>query len=125
MTTGAWAQTTADPVALTSVCTGTQGANLFPDGDFGTGVPNNAPNAPSGVPSSDYTYATVNSLQPSYYTATKSTVGAPCWFAQVTEPTNAGGYFLFIDAKIPPRSEERRVGKECCSWCRSRGSPDH
>ena len=23
------------------------------------------------------------------------------------------------------RSEERRVGKECTSWCRSRGSPDH
>src|SRR3546814_14768988 len=24
-----------------------------------------------------------------------------------------------------PRSEERRVGKECGSTCRSRGSPDH
>ena len=24
-----------------------------------------------------------------------------------------------------PRSEERRVGKECCSWCRSRWSPYH
>src|SRR3546814_14629240 len=24
-----------------------------------------------------------------------------------------------------PRSEERRVGKECVSTCRSRGSPDH
>ena len=23
------------------------------------------------------------------------------------------------------RSEERRVGKECCSWCRSRWSPYH
>ena len=23
------------------------------------------------------------------------------------------------------RSEERRVGKECTSWCRSRWSPDH
>ena len=32
--------------------------------------------------------------------------------------------------KIPPmpqpfRSEERRVGKECTSWCRSRWSPYH
>src|SRR3546814_15241552 len=25
----------------------------------------------------------------------------------------------------PPRSEERRVGKECVSPCRSRGSPSH
>src|SRR3546814_12757956 len=25
----------------------------------------------------------------------------------------------------PTRSEERRVGKECVSTCRSRGSPDH
>ena len=25
----------------------------------------------------------------------------------------------------PARSEERRVGKECTSWCRSRWSPDH
>ena len=26
---------------------------------------------------------------------------------------------------IRVRSEERRVGKECTSWCRSRWSPDH
>ena len=25
----------------------------------------------------------------------------------------------------PKRSEERRVGKECTSWCRSRWSPYH
>ena len=29
-----------------------------------------------------------------------------------------GAWFL-------PRSEERRVGKECTSWCRSRWSPYH
>ena len=26
---------------------------------------------------------------------------------------------------FPTRSEERRVGKECTSWCRSRWSPYH
>src|SRR3546814_3681908 len=26
---------------------------------------------------------------------------------------------------VPPRSEERRVGKECVSTCRSRWSPSH
>src|SRR3546814_14232129 len=30
-----------------------------------------------------------------------------------------------IETFIPPRSEERRVGKECVSTCRSRWSPDH
>src|SRR3546814_14992077 len=28
-------------------------------------------------------------------------------------------------ARCPSRSEERRVGKECVSTCRSRWSPDH
>ena len=30
-----------------------------------------------------------------------------------------------IVVKTPERSEERRVGKECTSWCRSRWSPYH
>ena len=30
-----------------------------------------------------------------------------------------------IVAKLDRRSEERRVGKECTSWCRSRWSPYH
>ena len=29
------------------------------------------------------------------------------------------------EALEPGRSEERRVGKECTSWCRSRWSPYH
>src|SRR3546814_18089257 len=29
------------------------------------------------------------------------------------------------DMSEKARSEERRVGKECCSTCRSRGSPSH
>ena len=35
--------------------------------------------------------------------------------------------FEDLKFRIPKfyRSEERRVGKECTSWCRSRGSPDH
>src|SRR3546814_15024548 len=30
-----------------------------------------------------------------------------------------------LDALLSRRSEERRVGKECVSTCRSRWSPDH
>src|SRR3546814_2353505 len=33
--------------------------------------------------------------------------------------------FLSQLSMAPHRSEERRVGKECVSTCRSRGSPDH
>ena len=39
----------------------------------------------------------------------------------------ATGYgFDLVEAYFKDgRSEERRVGKECTSWCRSRGSPYH
>src|SRR3546814_2071867 len=45
-------------------------------------------------------------------------------------PRTVGGalYLLVLAATIAGigiRSEERRVGKECVSTCRSRGSPDH
>src|SRR3546814_17142694 len=30
-----------------------------------------------------------------------------------------------VGKSVPARSEERRVGKECVSTCRSRWSPDH
>src|SRR3546814_4299014 len=32
---------------------------------------------------------------------------------------------LYEHPDVKTRSEERRVGKECVSTCRSRGSPDH
>ena len=33
--------------------------------------------------------------------------------------------WVLVAGVIDTRSEERRVGKECTSWCRSRWSPDH
>src|SRR3546814_14335164 len=38
---------------------------------------------------------------------------------------NAGSYAMPDPAVAWPRSEERRVGKECGSTCRSRWSPYH
>ena len=35
------------------------------------------------------------------------------------------GLEMRIQAVLERRSEERRVGKECTSWCRSRWSPYH
>src|SRR3546814_12011024 len=34
-------------------------------------------------------------------------------------------HMIHVDYHIPFRSEERRVGKECVSTCRSRWLPDH
>ena len=71
-------------------------------------------------------------------------VNYPKVFWTPREGLTAGAYLAFIrqlrfeDADLPPpysgdisldgqasRSEERRVGKECTSWCRSRWSPYH
>ena len=38
---------------------------------------------------------------------------------------NRGGLTGARAARALLRSEERRVGKECTSWCRSRWSPYH
>src|SRR3546814_2050215 len=39
--------------------------------------------------------------------------------------TDPGSYYLYDLKKNNLRSEERRVGKECVSTCRSRWSPYH
>ena len=38
---------------------------------------------------------------------------------------NTGILFAALQSGSIDRSEERRVGKECTSWCRSRWSPYH
>src|SRR3546814_18129183 len=55
---------------------------------------------------------------------TSLTLGAPC--AQRCPPSqHPNGRPLSPDPPLPGRSEERRVGKECVSTCRSRWSPYH
>ena len=48
--------------------------------------------------------------------------------AKAGTPTMGGAFMmvaLVIGVALFARSEERRVGKECTSWCRSRWSPYH
>ena len=45
------------------------------------------------------------------------------WLIQRLAPEAAGSGIPQVKSAL--RSEERRVGKECCSWCRSRWSPYH
>src|SRR3546814_11385031 len=44
---------------------------------------------------------------------------------EAPEPTSTSSAAVRIDLLILRRSEERRVGKECVSTCRSRWSPYH
>src|SRR3546814_14563512 len=47
-------------------------------------------------------------------------------FAQAHAQTRPGDFIAFHQqSHVPGRSEERRVGKECVSTCRSRWSPYH
>src|SRR3546814_16032751 len=45
--------------------------------------------------------------------------------ALVIDPQNVQAYLALSDLELVQRSEERRVGKECVSTCRSRWSPYH
>src|SRR3546814_8924916 len=54
--------------------------------------------------------------------------GNPTWFyrASLTTALTASGWpYMQKIENVFSRSEERRVGKECVSTCRSRGAPYH
>src|SRR3546814_7536058 len=55
-------------------------------------------------------------------TATRS--DAPAILASLLDRLDADGRYALLKL-APGRSKERRVGKECVSKCRSRGSPYH
>ena len=59
----------------------------------------------------------------------KAAPGADCEMANLTDPEGVkkvhAEYLAAGAQAIKTRSEERRVGKECTSWCRSRWSPYH
>ena len=46
-------------------------------------------------------------------------------YTRVSTTMQVDGYSLDAQKEKLKRSEERRVGKECTSWCRSRWSPYH
>src|SRR3546814_1541117 len=57
--------------------------------------------------------------------ATKSFIATLSAFAQIISECAGGQALDPVIAALPDRSEERRVGKECVSTCRSRWSPYH
>ena len=50
---------------------------------------------------------------------------AEAYEPEFNEPKPIGSHEIKTKLRILERSEERRVGKECTSWCRSRWSPYH
>src|SRR3546814_16881846 len=44
-------------------------------------------------------------------------------FAALSDPADARAVFAVGEASVGESSEERRVGQECVSMCRSRGEP--
>src|SRR3546814_12892014 len=82
----------------------------------------------SDVCSSDLPFAHVAERQPA-----RTMTRGPAWQrAMATSNTvtrapapSERGPAASVGAKARSRSEERRVGKECVSTCRSRWSPDH
>src|SRR3546814_8159916 len=59
--------------------------------------------------------------------AKEGTVAFGCWCRNKGQYRAYGSYGSVdkLDSQIMNRSEERRVGKECVSTCRSRWSPSH
>ena len=52
--------------------------------------------------------------------------GTACWLENLLDWLLMGGWTDGPEGlDVLATSEERRVGKECTSWCRSRWSPYH
>src|SRR3546814_4418728 len=79
----------------------------------------------SDVCSSDLpNYGRVSASPPEAPDST-TTSGVPSYEPSATSSNYAGSASDYDSTSGAARSEERRVGKECVSTCRSRWSPDH
>src|SRR3546814_13481857 len=65
------------------------------------------------------------SLGSGAYDAARSRHARSFVYAHTTPPANDPGAITLWHLWVDARSEERRVGKECVSTCRSRWSPYH
>jgi gliding motility-associated-like protein len=96
-------QAPASPCA--SACTGVLGENIYPNGDFGTGIPNVIANNPNLAPG--YLYQPGPPPNDGYYTITNSTFNWG-WFAQnywidiEDNGPEPNGYFMVVNASYPP-----------------------
>jgi hypothetical protein len=91
--------------ACTSTCTGELGENIYPNGDFGAGIPNIIPVNPGLAPG--YIYQTNPPPNDGYYTIANSTAGWG-WFASTVwidvedNGPEPNGYMMVVNASYPP-----------------------
>ncbi len=100
------AQSPVQPrAACVSTCTGNLGDNIFPNGDFGSGIPNIVQANPGFAPG--YTYDTSPPPDDGFYTITNNTTSwgsfaNPFWVDIMDNGPEANGYMMVINASFQP-----------------------
>ncbi|MEI6410179.1 MAG: gliding motility-associated C-terminal domain-containing protein [Bacteroidota bacterium] len=90
--------------ACTSTCTGNLGENIFPDGDFGSGVANVLPSNPGYAPG--YSYQLNPPPDDGYFTITNNTSSwgwfANTWIDIQDHGPEPNGYMMVVNASYQP-----------------------
>ncbi|MBP6828555.1 MAG: gliding motility-associated C-terminal domain-containing protein [Saprospiraceae bacterium] len=99
-----------------STCSGNLGDNIFPDGDFGSGIPNVVPNNPNLAPG--YSYQKIPPPNDGSYSIANSTVGwgsfaANTWIKIEDNGPEVNGYMMVVNASYQPGLFYRKVVTVC------------
>ena len=89
----------------TSICHGSLGDNIYPNGDFGSGIPNVIPVNPGLAPG--YIYQTNPPPNDGYYSIANSTTpwgwfAADKWINIEDNGPEPNGYMMVVNASYPP-----------------------
>jgi hypothetical protein len=100
-----FAQNAFPRAVCASTCAGALGENIFPDGDFGSGVPNILPNNPGIAPG--YSYATNPPPNDGSYTITNNTTtwgsyASDRWINIYDNSGTQTGYMMVVNAAYEP-----------------------
>ncbi|MFN0176022.1 MAG: LamG-like jellyroll fold domain-containing protein [Saprospiraceae bacterium] len=88
-----------------SICTGALGENIFPNGDFGSGIPNILPTDPGLAPG--YIYTLNPPPNDGYYCISNNTTSwgsfaANAWIDIEDNGPEPNGYMMVVNASYPP-----------------------
>jgi hypothetical protein len=99
----------------TSTCTGNLGENIFPDGDFGSGVANVLPSNPGYAPG--YSYQLNPPPDDGYFTITNNTSNwgwfANTWIDIQDHGPEPNGYMMVVNASFQPGLFYRKTVSVC------------
>jgi CHU_C Type IX secretion signal domain len=102
--------------ACSSTCTGNLGENIFPDGDFGRGIPNIVPYNPGIAPG--YIYTLSPPPNDGFYTLTNNTTpwgsfAGPNWINIEDNGPEPNGYMMVVNASFQPGEFYRNTVSVC------------